>query len=185
MGRIEALDAEIISVSPTLPFSHSPPWELTGEALVLLRDAKTVLALVNYHTSPVGPYRELAEATLMRRSKYFGPSVLKMWVDSVDSMREGRAIWGFPKTLHPLAWRREERKIEFRASDGDKVLWWRARTIGPSFPIAVRGFCVQELNGQAVKVPISFRGRARLALRGKQLAIAVNEFTMSVEAPQA
>ena len=120
----------------------------------------------------------------MRRSKYFGPSVLKMWVDSADSMREGRAIWGFPKTLHSMAWKRDSQSIEFRAADGDKVLWWRVRVVGPTFPIALRGFCVQELNGRAVKVPIEFRGRARLALRGKQLAIAVEEFEMKVEAPQ-
>lgn len=169
--------------SPILA-STQAPWTLTGEALVMLRDAKTVLALVNYHTSPVGPYHELAEACLVRRSKYFGPSVLKMWVDSADSMREGRAIWGFPKTLHSMVWERDSQSIEFRAADGDKVLWWRVRAVGPTFPIALRGFCVQQLNDRAVKVPVSFRGRARLAWRGKQLVMAVEEFVMTVEAPQ-
>ena len=160
------------------------PWTLTGQALVMLRDAKTVLALVNYHTSPVGPYRELAEATLMRRSKYFGPSVVKMWVSSVGSMALGRANWGFPKVQREMDWTSHNQRIEFHAVDGDKVLWWRARTFGPQFPLALRGFCVQEWEGRAVKVPVSFRGRARLALRGKQLALAVEEFGMKVEAPQ-
>src|SRR5687767_13821084 len=125
--------SEILATHSSQFSTHPAPWTLTGEALVMLRDVKTVLALVNYHTSPVGPYRELAEASLMRRSKYFGPSVSRMWVDSADSMREGRAIWGFPKTLHPMAWKRDGRRIEFRATYGGEVLWWRARVFGPSF----------------------------------------------------
>lgn len=183
MSAQSTLTAEIAAHNFQLT-TLAAPWTLTGEALVMLRDAKTVLALVNYHTSPVGPYRELAEACLVRRSKYFGPGVVKMWVDSVGSMALGRAIWGFPKTRRAMAWESNRRRIKFRASDGTKVLWWRARTFGPAFAIALRGFCVQELEGQAVKVPIVFRGRARLALRGKQLAIAVEEFTMVVEVPQ-
>ncbi|MDF2440244.1 MAG: hypothetical protein JWN98_1228 [Abditibacteriota bacterium] len=183
MGRQETVSvAESPLLVPPVPLSTQAPWCLTGEALMMLRDARSVLALVNYYTSPVGPYRELAVGTMMRKGNYFGPSVTQMWVDSAASMREGRAIWVFPKTLHSMLWQRDGQRIAFRAVEAGKVLWWRARTFGPAFPIALHGFCVQELNTRAVKVPVRVSGRARLAWRAQQLALAV-EFTMVVEAP--
>jgi hypothetical protein len=171
-----------VSSSPLLESAPrqetAPPWRLHGEAVVLLRDWRRGLALVKYFDSPVGPYLEHAEVTLQRGSKYFGPHVTRMEVSSTHSMREGRRIWGFPKTMQLIAWRRRGAHLEV---ESDAV--WRFRLASWKFPVALAGWTWQNRDGEEVKVPCHLSGTARLAWRGRQWALFVDNFTLDVLAP--
>ncbi|MBX2892635.1 MAG: acetoacetate decarboxylase family protein [Saprospiraceae bacterium] len=63
----------------------------------------STLMLVNYTSSPVGPYREL----LFIPGKFRTPqgrrqSITRIVVDSEASTLSGRANWGIPKHTHPF-----------------------------------------------------------------------------------
>lgn len=153
------------------------PWILRGEAIAFLASPLSVRLLVNYRDSPVGPYREHALAQMTKR----GPHVFQMSVDLEASKIGGRTIWGFPKTLENLSWKTRGQHTLFRRES--QV--FRVRKIGPSFPIALSFWTVQNLNGQDVRVPGQIRARARLGFRGRQFALCIEDFWMRFEAPQA
>ncbi len=161
----------------TTPNSKLPqaPWRLTGNAALLLSNSGGA-ALVRYQTSPVGAYEEFARCVLTKR----GPRVVEMLVTSEKARRGGIENWGFPKQLADLRWQQRAKRIEFRK--GDAV--YRLRAFGPRIPLCVRFFCVQTLNNQEVRVPFSLRGKARLAWRGRQIALLVEDFVFDVEAPK-
>ncbi|HEX8235511.1 MAG TPA: acetoacetate decarboxylase family protein [Abditibacteriaceae bacterium] len=156
------------------------PWHLGGAALGLPHLSWSqrpfgVLALVHYDTSPVGAYNELALAVLTRR----GPTVLQMPVTSKASMIGGRRIWGFPKTLANLQWRRNGERIVFTA--GTKQ--WHAQAVGPRIPLRLRASSTQQLNGEWVRVPLQITAQARLAWCGRRFAILLESFDMVVHPP--
>ena len=126
--------------------------------------------LVDYRDSPVGPYREHALVSLTWR----GPHVFQMSVDLEASRIGGREIWGFPKTLENLAWKRRGKRLEFRRESQKIYL----RAVGPSFPLALAFWTVQSLNGRDVRVPGQIKARGRLAFRGRQIAVLVEDFWM-------
>ena len=152
-----------------------PPWTLAGSALLFLHSWRSTLALVHYDRSPVGAYNELAVVCWTRR----GLAVTTMLVDSSASMHGGRANWGFPKRLAPLHWEREGRRARFEYSP--RI--WRARCWGPALPLRVTARVTQVLHGRAVRVPVRLQGRARLAWRGRQIGVFVDEFAMTVLPP--
>jgi hypothetical protein len=152
---------------------------LHGNAIVLLRDWTHIIAFVQYFDSPVGPYLERAEATLARGSKYFGPHITRMDVTLEASMREGRRIWGYPKTLRSIEWQRRDSHLNIE-SDGV----WRFRLASWSFPVAFAGWTWQTRE-EEVKVPCRLNGKARFAWRGRQLALWVEDFTMEVQSPSS
>jgi len=154
----------------------TPPWLLTGSAAAFLSPRGVVL-LAHYETSPVGPYDEWALGVLTLR----GPRIVEMLVTSALSMRGGRENWGFPKQLANLKWARRGVNIEFRAENEI----YRLRACGPRFPIRLRGFCAQTLNGHDVRVPLSLWGRARFAWRGKQIALLIEDFVFEVKEAEA
>lgn len=109
---------ETDTARPVVP----PPWQLTGSAYALFyrfSDAYVydrvalppelsgmfvgglgVLALVDYATSPVGPYRELVfspgQFAYGRRKRH---TITHIYVSSQASVDSGRANWGLPKLL--------------------------------------------------------------------------------------
>ena len=151
------------------------PWILHGEAIALLASPFSLRLLVDYRDSPVGPYREHALAQMTWR----GPHVFQMSVDLEASKIGGRTIWGFPKALEYLAWIRCENRVEFRRESQI----FRVRKMGPSFPIALAFWTIQNLNGADVRVPGQIRARARLGFRGRQIALCVEDFWMKFDAP--
>jgi len=148
---------------------------LTGTAILFLHDWRSVLALVHYETSPVGPYNELAVGALTGH----GPSVVEMYVSSQAAMIGGRTGWGFPKQLRELDWEHQARRVAFQI-DSRK---WRVRASGPSFPVRAHLWTVQILNGRRVRVPIKIAGRARLAFQGRRFALLMESFEMTVAPP--
>lgn len=158
---------------PNLPFP--PPWRLTGSAALIL-SRRGAVTLVHYESAPVGPYDEWARSVLTLR----GPRVVKMLVTSSNSMRAGRQNWGFPKQLANLQWQQLGPRIVFSGSRQT----YRLRAWGPRFPLRANLFCVQTLNGQDVIVPLSLQGRARLAWRGRQAALLIEDFVFDVDWPK-
>jgi hypothetical protein len=155
--------------------SFPPPWRLSGSMALLLSKRGAVM-VVHYESSPVGPYDEWAVGVLTRR----GPRIVEMLVTSEDSRRGGRENWGFPKELASLQWRQLGKHLEFQTVREI----YRLRAWGPGFPLSAKGFCVQTLNGQEVRVPMQIQGRARLAWRGRQIALLIEEFVFNVEGPE-
>jgi len=163
-----------------------PPWHLRGDAIVTLEKVRPNLgvlfpfgfrALIHYNSSPVGIYNEVAHAALTKR----GPSVVEMYVDSIHSQIGGRRGWGFPKELANLGWSGRGARLEFRHEN--RVFRFRVTRFG--FPVSLRAFVVQELNGESVRVPMKSRGRARLAFGGRQFALLVENFVFDVLPPQS
>lgn len=153
------------------------PWHLTGQAVAFLASPLTVRLLVNYQNSPVGPYLEHA----LVRPTWRGPHVFQMGVTCEASLRGGREIWGFPKTLENLSWNRSGTRIIFRR----ETQTFRVRACGPRFPLASSFWAIQNHNGQTVCVPGRIRATAQLAFQGRQIALFLPTFEMTIEAPVA
>lgn len=152
------------------------PWHLTGQAVAFLAMPLTLRLLVNYASSPVGPYLEHALSV----PTWLGPRVVQMSVDSQASKIGGREIWGYPKTLENLIWQRDGQHLIFRREN--QV--FRLRICGPSFPVNLPFWTIQTLNGADVRVPAHIKARVKLAFRGRQVALFVQEFAMTFEPPQ-
>lgn len=97
------------------------------------------LMLVNYHQSPVGPYREL----LFIPGKFQTPngrlfSITHISVDSEASTQNGRANWGIPKKTHVFEVSGSPNKEHIRVLTPDAKPFFEAtlRSGGPSFPIS-------------------------------------------------
>jgi hypothetical protein len=142
----------------------------------MLRDWRSALALVHYFDSPVGPYNEYAVIEL----QLGGPSVTEMLVDSIESREAGRELWGFPKELADLQWQSGGTRIMFRR----ERKYFRFRALGFSIPFRLQASTKQTLDGQRVKVPFELAGEVGLGFRGRQLALVVPEFEMSVFPPE-
>lgn len=94
--------------------------------------------LVNYHESPVGPYREL----LFMPGKFRTPhgrrySITNIAVDSEASTRSGQANWGIPKVTRQFRAEREgdTERIQVLGLDGLPYFEIRLRSGGLRFPI--------------------------------------------------
>lgn len=183
---LNSSDAETAGTAELSSAVPPPPWNLRGSAIVILEKVRPnsgvlfpfgVRAFVHYSSSPVGAYNEVAHVALTK----FGPSVVEMYVDSRASQIGGRRGWGFPKEMANLAWRKRGARIEFRHEN--RVFRFRVSCV--KFPIALRAFVVQNLDGENVRVPIEVSGRARLAFGGRQFALLVEDFRFEVLPPQA
>lgn len=152
-----------------------PLWVLQGSGVLQLRDFSSAMALIHYRSSPVGAYDELAVVKLTA----CGPSVTSMLVNSAPSCEAGRRLWGFPKRLGDLCWRRGSRHFTFR----QEQKYFRVRGTGGSFPVRGKAWTVQRLNDQDVRVPCEITGRAKLGFRGKQLVLVLESFELRVFPP--
>ena len=149
------------------------PWHLTGQAVAFLAAPLTLRLLVNYDSSPVGPYLEYALCV----PTWLGPRVVQMSVNSQLSKIGGREIWGYPKTLENLSWQREGDRLIFRRENQT----FRLRICGPSIPIALPFWTIQTLDGENVRVPARIKARLRFAFRERQIAIFAEHFEMIFE----
>ncbi len=156
------------------------PWTLRGDAFAfvdrVLERRIGVRAFVHYTHSPVGAYNEMASAVLTRR----GVSVIEMPVTLLSSMIGGRENWGYPKTLESIEWARNDKRVLVRFRNRNI----RARLSRFSFPISAKAWTVQNLDGNQVRAPLQISGRTHFALVGKRLGVFVEDFTMTVFAPE-
>ena len=131
--------------------AYPAPWTLTGRGIILpywlnkdwmaehfpgYSGRLGVAMWVDYHTSPVGPYREWLFIPGKRkntRGKHY--SVSHIVVDSESSMRSGRENWGMPKNLASFHWQQEQRKYNLSLSYQDSKLSLKGKSRLPSIPI--------------------------------------------------
>ncbi len=160
------------------PQSPPPPWPAdvrasiwwhratpSGRALLPGKDVPmTMVMVVDYLSSPVGPYREILASPVLRRP---GPglgamprmSVPFIAVDSEVSAHGGRTHWHLPKVMAEFAG-----DVLGRSSVQDES--WSVRTnargIGPAWPIkGALGFA--QPNGSVVELASAkLTGKARL-----------------------
>jgi hypothetical protein len=138
-----------------LPKDHDcpAPWHLTGTGIVLvmrlskswkqrygLSDYKGLIAslcLVNYQTSPVGPYQEilLIPGTLANpKGKHL--SIDRIFVDSEQSVLGGQINWGIPKQMAMFNWQDDGKTIDISVEhQGLSCFSCQVKRRGPSFPI--------------------------------------------------
>lgn len=149
-----------------------PPWTLTGSGVILVAHfpeafvrAQGFLApyqqrayrgwigtvmLVDYATSPVGPYQELLFIPgLFRFGGRTSFSIPKIYVSTPDSVWNGRRNWGIPKELAEFSVVPNSdgsRTVSVRC-DGQPLLSLRASPWGFRFPITTKllpGFRIMQ-----------------------------------------
>jgi len=86
--------------------THLPPER--AEQLEPLPGVGSLLVLVDYHASPVGPYHELlvVPGTLPFADGCRYPTIDRIMVSSWPSTVSGRANWGIPKDVADFTWQR-------------------------------------------------------------------------------
>ncbi len=167
------------------------PWTLTGSGIILLyrfpkkwveengfladyqRDAfKGIIGsvmLVDYHTSPVGPYRELLFIPgYFKMAKKNTFSISKIYVSSQESVWNGINNWGIPKELADFAIEQpNERTKLFSASLNDQPFFEATVKRGRfSFPFSSALFplnITQRLGQDLLLTKPSAKGNAYFA----------------------
>ncbi|GGK12922.1 hypothetical protein GCM10008955_02820 [Deinococcus malanensis] len=101
-----------------------PPWRLTGRGLFALYAKSSAgragaLVLVQYASSPVGPYDELMWLDLPARP-WGNPVIRRIVVSQEASMTWGRRNWAIPKTLALFEWSTPNR-VQVTAATGQLI----------------------------------------------------------------
>lgn len=129
------------------------PWSLTGRGFMYFFWGRRRIdpysglevsgiggmIIAQYDQSPVGPYNELlyipGRQKLADRSGFF---ISKIYVDSMASVKNGRANWGIPKEYADIAIENlDEKQVSIKASQENKNLFSAVmKSKGPSFPIS-------------------------------------------------
>lgn len=124
--------------------------------------------LIDYQSSPVGPYKELLLIPgkfRVRGKKY--QSIARIYVDSPQSLQGGRENWCIPKYLADFDWVEKENSIHIGVSvAGKELLKVNASYGGLRFPMTTSLLPIhlyQEWEGKAATVRPSGKGRAKLA----------------------
>lgn len=164
------------------------PWNLKGEGVIMVFNFKKdwvesspflsadqkgnfigglgYVMLVNYHDSPVGPYKEL----LIIPGK-FKPhkrqTITRIFVDSPLSTENGRYNWGIPKETVPFKWRSEEGVDTIGIGpEEDPILFCKLKTYGIPFPATTKLVPIklhQQLGGKVFLTDPKGSGWGRLA----------------------
>lgn len=171
------------------PDIHYPaPWNLKGEGIIIVFNFKKnwvlnsaflseeqksnfmgglgYVMLVNYHDSPVGPYKEL----LIIPGK-FRPhkrqSITRIFVDSELSTENGRYNWGIPKETIPMIWLSENGVDTIGiGKEDDPILFCRIKSYGLPFPATTKLVPIklfQELGGKTFLTNPQGSGWGKLA----------------------
>lgn len=168
-----------------------PPWALDGEGYIFayhfsksyhpdpffvpsyFRDLPSrkigAVMLVNYRSSPVGPYGELlfipALYTVKDRLCF---TISKIYVDSQNSLINGRKNWGIPKEYADFEWQTlNEKTTKVIVKCGEKEIFSaKIHKSGFSFPIstALMPFrFLQDFEGRQIITSPKGSGWAKLA----------------------
>jgi hypothetical protein len=102
------------------------PWRLHGE-LIIVPTLRGGIMLADYQGGTLA-YHELIV--------FAGLKVVRIYVDSAESMRGGRAIWKLPKELADFTWSRGEVTVR---QDGRLLLRARIRRREGRIPLVMPG----------------------------------------------
>ncbi|MDV6303606.1 acetoacetate decarboxylase family protein [Rhodococcus cerastii] len=158
------------------PVSPAAPWPANVRATIWWHRARssdfapvgaktlpiTMAMVVDYVTSPVGPYREILASPVLRRDVGRVPrmAVPFIAVDSATSVHGGRTNWHLPKVLAEF----EGDVLGEAGASGDE---WSVRTtsraVGPQFPVLGSLGFAQPVSGGSAIATASLKGKARLA----------------------
>ena len=134
------------------------PWKLQGEGIILVykfskkwvethgnlpehlkgkyRGGLGYLMLVNYHTSPVGPYMELLFIP-GKFAPYTKQVITKIYVSTEVSTQNGHVNWGIPKETLPFSWEKNEGHEFIQVNTDDKTIFsCEIKTVLFPFPIS-------------------------------------------------
>ncbi|OZC84709.1 hypothetical protein CH254_20105 [Rhodococcus sp. 06-412-2C] len=158
------------------PVSPAAPWPANVRATIWWHRARssefgpsgaatlpiTMAMVVDYVTSPVGPYREILASPVLRRDVGRTPrmAVPFIAVDSATSVHGGRTNWHLPKVLAEF-----DGEVLGKAgvSSGEWSVHTDSRGYGPQFPmLGSIGFAQPVDGGSAVGIA-RLKGKARLA----------------------
>ena len=161
------------ALAAQLPVSTpGPPWDCEVRAVVWLQRAPSPLpsssrfagkvrpvtlgAVVDYLSSPVGPYREIFAGPLLRGTVLPVVHIPFIAVDSLPSVHGGRAHWALPKTI--ASFTGDVRSSVTATGDGWSVRV-DARAHGPRLPLRGPLRSAQDQR----RTTVSLRGRGRPA----------------------
>jgi hypothetical protein len=169
-------DAPNTSAAPIPP----PPWHSRVDALLWWHRATpaaralipaplrrgpvpiTVGGLIAYHAGPVGPYRELFAAVLVRHRRTPVAHVPFIAVDSAASVAGGRRNWALPKVLARFGRERGGPGVVVSAHDWEVAL--RGDVRRRALPLSAALPCAQVWpDGGVGRFTVWMGGRAQLA----------------------
>lgn len=107
-------------------------------------------AFVHYTDSPVGPYSEVFAALLLREGYRFVLHTPFMAVDSLESLRAGRANWALPKTLATFDRNSGPSGVQRASGEGWQVSAQARGPFGPRLPLRAALTGAQVRPDQAV-----------------------------------
>ncbi len=171
-----------------------PPWNLTGKAYIFLykfsknyvqenaflQDYQKsrflgyfgTVMLVNYESSPVGPYKELLFIpglfTFDWKKVY---SISKIYVSTYESVYNGIENWGIPKELADFDWNDDDIKVSV---GNEEIFSVKLKSRFLKFPITTSLIpltVVQKLRRDLITTKPSAKGNGQLA---KVLSMKVN-----------
>lgn len=136
----------------TTELKFPPPWQLTGNGLILLLRLNRrwrekhglheyqgpigALMCVDYKSSPVGGYREILFIPgRLQNSKGNHFSIHTIYVDSEDSMIGGQQNWGIPKDLAVFEWSQHTRTQQVTISKDSASATIQLKGLPIKFPI--------------------------------------------------
>lgn len=199
----------------TITSGYPPaPWQMRGGAWIglfqadrslplppdlvpLLGKRSVVVALIRYLEGTLR-YDECIVGTFVRRGALPGLYVQHIWVDSLPSLRGGRAIWGLPKQLARFTW--HGAKVAIADADGPIVTLSIDAQVAllPRLPLPIPLFgCRNRQRVFALASASARPGRARMQLSGWSdrfdyrigatpvLAIGMKPFRLSIPAPRS
>ena len=183
------------------PIIALPPWTLKGKGYIFLYhfskefvmkngfladyqkdgyngDMLGTIMLVDYQESPVGPYQELL--FIPGRCKFDGKKIFtisKIFVSSLDSVKNGIENWGIPKELANFKVSYlSDNQTKFDVSiDGESFFTAHLKNKSFYFPISTRFFplkLAQKLGKKLIVTKSMAKGKASFA---KFLSLKVNE----------
>lgn len=126
----------------------------------LLGRRRLIVGLADYREGTLR-YRELVVGTLVRRGTRAGVLALGIWVDSPESMRGGRRLWGIPKELADFTSDGELIRVHDALGTIATLAPGPARTM-PIWPLRLFAVGFGDVDGQRVFLPGRARGRPAL-----------------------
>ncbi|MCU0496734.1 MAG: acetoacetate decarboxylase family protein [Anaerolineae bacterium] len=161
------------------------PWTLTGNGYILLyrwprsfasahspfglsKGGFGAVMLVDYQTTPVGPYHEILFIPgQVAYTSAIGYSISKIYVSTMDSVINGQLNWGIPKEQAQFDWQTStDGQDQIRVSiDQHPIASVDLTPFGPRFPVssAILPPIVQHRDHQTLITRLQSQGQGQLA----------------------